>query len=294
MAYGKPNFRSRAKRSFAARKVQRKYRSYRSKPKLVSLIKKVTMRQMESKYAETDMGTLDPTAAAPAILALNMPDTLGPEVRDRIGSEVSFTHFSAKLRCGKWNGGDVRSGCTLTAHVLVLKNGMFASSLEAAPGPYLFQPDFNGDYTPLCYTNQTNWNNYFSIAKIHCTMNDLVPVAQIPFGMTSATGTANTGSGAITNPNQASMTNNELSIQNQLRYRYFTINKRIRVKSRWGNYLNVSPAPDQLEVSRNKFYIVVTTDLQSQEQPSGTSPPRGRQTDRIFLQGTCRLTFKDG
>ncbi len=275
------------------RPYKKSQRSTGSRPRIAKLVRSVMMKQLETKYIDTSLGSLAPDAADPAILPLNMPDVQGNAIDQRVGAYVDFVHLSAKLRVGYHNMGDIRAGGTLTAFILVLKNGMFSDDLVAAPSAYLFNPDFNGDYTPLSYTNQANWSNYFSIAKIHCTMSDLVPVAQIPHGLTSATGTLTDGTGSITNPNQAYMTESELYRQRQLRYKYYNINKRIRVRSQWGNLYNVLPAPENDSVTRNKFFIVVTTDLQSQEIPSGATPPTGRENDRIFLQGNCRLSYKD-
>lgn len=56
---------------------------------------------------------------------------------------------------------------------------------------------------------------------------------------------------------------------------------------------NTSPGQNPSTITRMKPYIYVTSDCTSQSVPSGVDQPSGDATDRMFLQGSLRLSFKD-
>ena len=50
----------------------------------------------ETQFIDTDV-TMTPVRTAPALLALDTPDTQGVALNQRVGAKVKFCHLSAKL-----------------------------------------------------------------------------------------------------------------------------------------------------------------------------------------------------
>ena len=233
----------------------------------------------ETKFIDTNI-TMTPTRTAPSILALDTPDTQGVALNDRVGSKVKFCHLSAKLKFIHQNFGNETANLTLTFHVVWLKNGLFASDLESAPGPYILNPDANGFYSPLSYFNQQNYKNWISVYKYQCTMKDLQPPSQSAYGLQST-------------PDAGVNTETSLARQPQTQMRYVDINKSISVHTEWANLYNETPGVTTSDIVHWKPYVFCYTDAASQSVPSGVQQPSGQINDRIFIQGTCRLSYKD-
>lgn len=281
-------------------------RNYKKRTSTIArVVKSVLNRSAETYFIDTNLGTIIPTTSitylpptnpsgptGPQIKVLNVPDAQGSSLDERRGREVMFTHLSAKLRVGKQDFGNVRSQGTLVAHVMFLKNANFMDSLESSPGNWILNPDMNGQLSPLSYFSQSNYGNWISVAKIKCSLKDFIPVAPIPMGLGSTTGTFTAGDGTITFPNPNAQTNNELSRQPNLQYKYYTLNKRLRITAEWATLNNNIPT-DTTDQTKMIPFIFVYTDMQSQNFPLGNDMPIGRSDDRIFLQGSVRLSYKD-
>lgn len=233
----------------------------------------------ETKFIQTNLSTMSPLATTPLIQELSTPDTIGSQSNERVGSKVKFCHLSGKLQVLYQNFGNVTANNTLTIHIIWLKNGLFASELEGTPGNYLMNPDFNNEFGELSYFNQQNYNSWVSVYKYKCTMSDLQPPSQAAYGLQ----TDQDGNNTDTN----------LGRQPQTQTRYININKRITIHTEWGNPYNTSPGVDDETITRMKPYIYVTSNCSSQSTPIGVSQPTGLATDRMFLQGSLRLSYKD-
>ncbi len=233
----------------------------------------------ETQFIDTNI-TMTPTRTSPQVVALDTPDTQGTALNQRVGSKVKFCHISAKLKFIHQNFGNEMGNLTLTFHVVWLKNGLFASDFEANPGEYMLNPDFNGNFTPLSYWNQQNYDNWISIHKIQMTMKDLQPPSQSAYGLQ-------------TNPDVGVPTDTTLGRQPQTQIKYVDINKAISVHTEWANIYNETPGVSTSDIVRMKPYVFCYTDASSQSTPAGTDQPDGSATDRLFLQGTVRLSFKD-
>ena len=234
----------------------------------------------ETKFIDHALTTMSPTAPVPLLQAISTPDTQGVAgVGQRVGSKVRFTHLSAKLVVQHQNFGNIRSSQNLVFHIIWLKNGLFADDLESDPGPYLQNPDFNGEYTTLSYWNRQNYNNFISIYKCQVNMKDTQPPSQSAHGLPTDTDNVNTET--------------YLGRQPLTQSRYITINKRISVHSEWANVYNQTPGFNTDDITRMKPYVYCYSDCTSQSVPSGTGQPTGVNTDRIFLQGTIRLSYVD-
>lgn len=234
----------------------------------------------ETKFITTDLGSLTPTRTAPQILALDTPDTQGVALNQRVGSKVKFCHLSGKIKFVHQNFGNETANLTLTMHIMWLKNGSFAADLESAPGPYILNPDVDGYYSPLSYFNQSSYNSWISVYKYQCTMKDLQPPSQSAYGLQ-------------TTPDAGVNTETSLARQPQTQIRYLDINKSISVHTEWANLYNETPGANTSDVLRMRPYIFVYTDAPSQSTPSGVQQPSGQINDRLFLQGSLRLSYKD-
>jgi len=233
----------------------------------------------ETQFIDTNI-SMTPTRTSPVILALDTPDTQGVALNQRVGAKVKFCHLSAKLKFIHQNFGHETANLTLTFHIMWLKNGLFASDLESAPGPYILNPDADGYYTPLSYFSQTNYNSWISVYKYQCTMKDLQPPSQSAYGLQ-------------TTPDAGVNTETSLARQPQTQMRYLDINKAISVHTEWANLYNETPGVTTSDITRMKPYVFVYTDAPSQSIPSGVQQPSGQINDRLFLQGTVRLSYKD-
>lgn len=284
-------FKSKARRAFAARKIQRKYRKKRlTAPRVRSIVKRELVRNTEGKFIDTNiggLGSLSPTTIAVQWQALEVPQQ-GTAIDRRVGRECLFTHLSAKLMIGHDNFGDLRSNATLIGYVVFLKNAAFKDEFESNVSRYMFNLDNHNPpgYSPLSYFNKSMYPNWMAVAKIKATMKDFVPVAQAPMGLQSGLGDP------VAYPTAAN-TNTQLGRQPQSQWRYVTINKRIRVKAEWGNLYNSAPAPGAVAMSRNKPYFVCLSDMPSNAIPTGAAKPYGEATDRIYVNGKIRLTYHD-
>lgn len=234
----------------------------------------------ETKFITTDLSTMAPTRTTPQILALDTPDTQGVALNQRVGAKVKFCHLSGKLKFVHQNFGNETANLTLTMHILWLKNGLFASDLESAPGQYILNPDIDGNYTPLSYFDQQSYNSWVSVYKYQCTMKDLQPPAQSAYGLQST-------------PDAGVNTETSLARQPQTQVRYLEINKSISIHTEWANLYNETPGVTTSDITRMKPYIFVYTDAPSQSVPSGVTQPSGQIPDRLFLQGSLRLGYKD-
>lgn len=233
----------------------------------------------ETKFIDTLLSLPAPTASSPSIQALDTPDTQGVGLTNRVGSKVKFCHLSARLVVQHQNFGNVRSSQNLTFHILFLKNGMFSSDFETAPGQYLLNPDFNGDYTRMSYWNQQNYPSFLSVYRGEVNMKDTQPPSQSAYGLATDTDGVNTET--------------QLGRQPQTQSRYIDINKRITIHTEWANIYNVTPGFNTDDITAMKPYIFVTTDCTSQAVPAGAGQPTGTDTDRMFIQGSIRLSYKD-
>lgn len=233
----------------------------------------------ETKFIDTNLTTMSPLAPVPLIQALDTPDDQGTQMNERVGSKVKFTHLSGRLQVVHQNYGNVTANNTLTLHIIWLKNGLFASDLEGTPGSYILNPDFNNEFTELSYFNQQNYHSWVSTYKYKCQMHDLQPPSQSAYGLQ----TDQDGNNTDTN----------LGRQPQTQIRYININQSISVHTEWGNVYNISPGVNTQTITRMKPYIFVTSDCSSQSVPIGVNQPDGSATDRMFLQGTLRLSYKD-
>lgn len=283
-------FKAKAKRAFAARKIQRHHRKKKASNAQISrVVKRELLRGTESKYIQTDLpNSLAPTTTAVAWTEIDTP-AQGTAVNRRVGREVMFTHLCMKLRVGHDNFGDTRSNATLIGYLVFLKNAAFATEFETNVSRYMFNVDSADPpgYSPLSMMNKAMYPNWMAVAKIKVTMKDFVPVAQAPMGLQSTIGDP------AAYPTPSAVTNNELARQPQTQFRYVTVNKRIRVKGEWGTIYNSSPAPDPTVMTRNKPYFVCLSDMPSNSIPSGTGYPIGRANDRIFVNGIIRLSYHD-
>lgn len=284
MAYSK--FKKSAARTIQ-RRFKKRYVQRKGKVRYGKLARDIVrikgMLNSETKFCDTNISPQLPTASQPSLLALETPDNQGLQgVNQRVGSKVRFTHISAKLRVGKQDFGFTRSNLSIFVHVLWLKNGNFASDLEANAGSYILNPDQYNNYSPLSYFNQSNYDSWVSIHKISCSMTDLVQPSTTAMGLQTDQGSNNT----LTN----------LGKQPNTQYKYYTLNKKISFHTEWYNVLNTSPGSDTDEISRWKPYIFCTSDVSGATQPTvpnGSSQPSGSNGDRIWLEGTVRLSYKD-
>lgn len=234
----------------------------------------------ETKFIDHMISTIQPIASVPVLQAISTPDTQGVAgVGQRVGSKCRFTHISGKFAVRHQNFGNVRSSQNLVFHIIWLKNGMFASDLEAAPGPYLQNLDFNGQYTTLSYWNRQNYPAWISIYKCEVNMKDTQPPSQSAYGLATDTDGVNTET--------------QLGRQPQTQTRYITLNKSINIHTEWANNYNVTPGFNTDDITAYKPYIYCYSDCTSQAVPSGAGQPTGTDTDRMFLQGTVRLSYKD-
>jgi len=233
----------------------------------------------ETQFIDTDV-TMTPVRTAPALLALDTPDTQGVALNQRVGAKVKFCHLSAKLNVIHQNYGNETANLTLCFHVVWLKNGLFAADFEANPGEYMLNPDFNGDYSPLSYWNQQNYKNWISVHKFQVTMKDLQPPSQSAYGLQ-------------TTPDAGVNTETSLARQPQTQRRYININKPISVHTEWANIYNTTPGVTPADIVHMKPYVFCYTDAPSQSVPSGVQQPSGQINDRLLIQGTCRLSYKD-
>jgi len=233
----------------------------------------------ETQFIDTNI-TMTPTRTTPSLVRLDTPDTQGTALNQRVGSKVKFMHLSAKLKCIHQNFGNETANLTLIMHIVWLKNGLFSSDFESAPGQYLLNPDANGYFSPLSYWNQQNYNNFISVYKYKCTMKDLQPPSQSAYGLQ-------------TSPDAGVNTETSLARQPQTQMRYIEINKPISVHTEWFNIYNTTPGLNTSDITSMVPYVFCYTDADSQAVPSGVQQPSGQINDRLFLQGTVRLSFKD-
>lgn len=271
----------------AKRAFKKRYYNKNKKMKYGKLARDVSrikgMLNSETKFCQTNVPPQLPTATNPTIYAIDTPDNQGLQgVNQRVGSKVRFTHISAKLRVAKQDFGFTRSNLSLNVHFVWLKNANFSTDFEANPGSYILNPDQFNNYSPLSYFNQSNYDNWVSIHTIKCTMTDLIQPSQSAMGIQTDTDNNNT----LTN----------LGKQANLQYKYYTLNKKISFHTEWYNALNTSPGAATDEISKWKPYIFCTSDVSGPSQPSvpnGNSQPTGSNGDRIFLEGSVRLSYKD-
>lgn len=233
----------------------------------------------ETKFINHNITTMSPTQSTPLFQAIDMPDTQGVALNQRIGAKVKLCHLSGKFSIVHQNYGNKLGNLTLTFHIIFLKNGMFAPDLESDPANYLMNPDFNGNFGELSYWNQQNYGNWFSVCKFKVVMRDNQPPSQSAYGLQT--------------DQDGNNTNDNLVRQPITQRRYINLNKKITVHTEWGNLYNTTPQIGTSDIVKMKPYIYCTTDCPDQTIPSGTDQPDGTANDRIFLQGSCRFSFKD-
>ena len=172
------------RRRFAARKIQRKYRSYRkSAPKtaLARLNRKVNKIARASPAAEVKMcnTTFDeePNVLVPTLKALNTPDSQSLSIDGRVGAKVRFTNISGKLRMLKRNWGDKRSSATIIAYIIWLKNADYSTDFEANFAKEILNHDQNGQFSPMSYFNKQRYGSWIATNKFKITLRDQVPLS---------------------------------------------------------------------------------------------------------------------
>lgn len=233
----------------------------------------------ETKFINHNITTMTPTEGTPILQAIDTPDTQGVALNQRVGSKVKFCHLSGKFAVVHENFGNRTGDLTLTFHILWLKNGMFSSDLESDPANYLMNPDYNSNYGELSYWNQQNYGNWFSVCRYKVVMKDNQSPSFPAYG--------------IQTDQDGNNTNDNLARQPIKQVRYINLNKKILVHTEWGNIYNTTPGVNTSDITRMKPYIYATSNCSAQTVPSGSDQPDGMAVDRIFLQGTVRLSYKD-
>lgn len=231
----------------------------------------------ETKMVRT-LVSAQPRSLVPTLTELVRPDNQGTSSVDRVGYKVKYNHISGKLAITKKNFGDIQANATVIMHVIWLKNGEFKSDFESNFAEWMLNKDQNLAFSPMCYFNKSKYDSWISTQKYTVHLKDEIPLNQVAIGLP-------------TNPGTGDNTDNTLGRAPQEKVHYVNFNKRISVHGEWNNTLSLTGTTS--EPTRMIPYLFAYTDCTGSQIPSGTDQPNSLGEDRINIQGTIRLSYKD-
>jgi hypothetical protein len=227
----------------------------------------------ERKFVQTEINTT-PTNVSPSLIALDVPDTQGTLMNQRVGAKVRFTHMSGKFIINKKNFGDNQNSVTIKMYLIWLKNGEDASNFDVSR---IMNPDVENNFSVSSYWNKNAYGSWYAVHKYFRTIRDVGNLSN------------------FVNPDINTDANNDLlgsRISGELKV-YHQFNKKCNIVQTYPNPYNDDPTHTPDLVLRHKPYLLILTDAKGGSTPSGIAPPTGYNGDLVNVKAQIRLTYVD-
>lgn len=226
------------------------------------------MLNVEHKHLDIKIGfanpfgtqPLLPTKGNPIIQALTLP-TRGTGFNERIGNQIRIVHMTAKYEFKFKNNSDLIQRTTARAQILFAKDPSDVPSIDQ-----LYDPDANGQYTPMSFVNTQEYKKYTWIKALTAQKSHLQPTNRyISYAPNTAIGTQDD----VINPSTLTLNHADYFVNRQTK-------TSIRVL-----FKNGTDQP-----ATNRPYLLLTSDVIG-------AAPAGQPYDPISISCSIRLTYVD-
>lgn len=168
----------------AKKAVKKRYTTKSGGVKLAQVAKDVYKIQrslnVEHKHLDYQIGSSGniasqfPTKSNPIIIALNTP-VRGTSYNNRVGNQIRITHMTAKYEFVFNNNSDLIQRSTVRARIIFAKNADHVPVITN-----LLDPDANGHYTPMSFTNTQEYKKFLWIKALDKTKSYTQPTNRYP------------------------------------------------------------------------------------------------------------------
>lgn len=259
----------------AVRAVKKRYTKPSGNVNVARLAKDVYAIQrslnVEHKHIDYQIGnngaiaSQRPTKQTPVIIPLNTP-AKGTAYNQRVGNQLRVVHMTSKLEFVFHNNTDLTQRQTCRARIIFAKDADDVPSITN-----LLEPDSNGHYTPMSFTNTQEYKKYVWLNKLAMLQSFTQPTNRYPQSSYNS---------QVLDPNGNSGTIDVTTPRDSLNISSFYQNKSTKcsIKMMFENNSD--------NVETMKPYLVLTSDVIE----NSTS---AIDYDYINVSGQIRMTYVD-
>lgn len=116
----------------------------------------MSANQPDVNTASFNFGIARPTKTNPVIYRLALPER-GVAYNQRVGNQIKITHMTCKLQLERVNKQAYQASIQYKCFIVFAKSG----DEDLLNIQDLFDTDANGNYTPMCFSNNNKYKNFY-------------------------------------------------------------------------------------------------------------------------------------